>query len=294
MSRLKRVTDLFVEGRELYLGDDPDNNQPIVIWVKKPNSFESEEARRDGLAARSGRMLELREDDDPERLNLVENVKRWDDDELITMRLSQEADEMWMSALNELRTDDEWREKLDYLDRTPMLLADEGADAEDPRHEKLNDLNREYLDATRAIVEREQKARRDQLAESSRDDLEEEFFEKWRERASIDEYMREKRVTEIWYALRDCQATGSVETGWNHRTCNHSRRLLDERREVRDLPEDLLLQVIAVLDDLELTIRDTGNSDAPANSSASSERPNEPEASTPSSPDETPSDADGT
>ena len=293
MSRLKRVTDLFIEGKVVALGNEEDGT-PILVWVKKPNSFESEEARRDGLAARSGRVLELREEDDPERLNLAEQVKKWDTDELITMRLSQEADEMWMNAVNEIRSDKEWREKLDYMERMPQLLADEGVDEEDDRSKRLAEINRDYLDAVRKHVESEQEARRKELAERSREDLEDEFYEKWRDRASIDEYMREKRVTEIWYALRDCQATGSAESGYDHRTCNHGRRLLEERREVRDLPEDLLLRVIDALDELEMPIREAGNSAAPATSSASSEPASEAEASTPSTPDETPSDAAGT
>lgn len=210
------------------------------------------------------------------------------------MRLSQEADEMWMNAVNELRSDKDWREQLDYMERMPQLLADEGAGEDDERSKKLATINRDYLEAIRQHVESTQSKRRAELSEQTREDLEEDFYERWRERASIDEYMREKRVTEIWYAMRDCQATGDPRSGWDHRTCNHSRRLLDERREVRELPEDLILRVIEALDELEMPVREAGNLAAPATSSASSEQHNAAEESTPSTPDETPSDAAGT
>ena len=67
--RLRRITDLFEEGVVVPLGEDLDG--PILLWVNKLNSFQVEEARRDGVARRGMRLAELGKPDTPERAAIV-------------------------------------------------------------------------------------------------------------------------------------------------------------------------------------------------------------------------------
>jgi hypothetical protein len=88
MDRLRRVTDLFVEGRTLYLGND-DENKPVLVWVNKLNSFEVEESRRDAVSARGLRLLELEKEESPERMAMWARASRWSDDDLADNRVGQ-------------------------------------------------------------------------------------------------------------------------------------------------------------------------------------------------------------
>ena len=98
--------------------------------------------------------------------------------------------------------------------------------------------------------------------------------------------MEERRVTELYYAIRVCEASRDG-MAYDHTRCDHRQRALDSRDQVRSLPEQVLVKVIEALDQLNVPQREAGNSDAPVSSSASSEQPNVPEASTPSTQEET-------
>lgn len=292
IERLRRVTDLFVEGTEVYLGQD-DKHQPVVIWVNKLNSFETEEARRDGMVRRGQRMIELTKDDNPEFTHMRAVVSGWTDEQLRRQRVDQRAEEIYLDVVNDLQGEEDWREKVAILRRMPTLLDDEKADADDPRRQEVEDLQTGYLTEIRKRQEAKQKETLQEYAGTERDDLEKEFYDGWRERMTLDDFMQDRRITELYYAMRDCYATeiGRDEnTGklrFDHGKCNHTVRLLDTRAQVRDLPEDVLNKVIDTIDDLSVNQRESGNSDAPASSSASSEPQSEEEGSPASTPVET-------
>lgn len=291
MDRLRRVTDLFVEGTELYLGMD-DGGKPVLIWVNKLNSFETEEARRDGLARRGERVLQLSKEDNPERLALEMSLSSWTMQQLAEARASQLSEETYLGVVNDIEAEAEWQEKLALMRRLPSLLDDSGVSSEDPRWKELDEIRTGYLNEIRT---RQEKTHAEQVREflaTDREELQKSFFEAWSNRASLDSYMEEKQVTELFYAMRDCVATerGRTESGailWDHTDCNHNSRLCTERADVRKLPEGIIERVIETLEEIVVPQRESGNSDAPASSSASSERPSKEEASTASTPEET-------
>ena len=290
--RLRRVTDLFVEGSECYLGMDRDN-KPVMIWVNKLNSFEIEETRRDGMVRRGERILQLSKEDSPEYQSIKATLDRWSDEDLRQRRVDQRSEEIYLNTINDLEGDEVWAEKLSMMRRLPTLLDDQKATVDDPRRDQLEKLNNEYLEALRQGQEKRQREFLTEIEQLDRETLEEDYFEAWRNRVSLDEYMEEKRVTELFYAMRDCVATEKGRdstTGrllWDHSDCNHASRLLQQRKQVRELPETVIEKVIDILDDVTVPFRESGNSDAPASSSASSERPNEEADSTASTPEET-------
>lgn len=284
--RLKRITDLFIEGREVELGYD-EQNEPVLIWVNKPNSFEEEESRRDGLAARTEHMLELKDDAHPDVANVLSQLSGWDKGKLIQARVNQKYDEDFMQALNDLESDKDWAERLEYLRRTAPILDDAGVSADDPRRTRYTEVNGEYMKAISDGVAKVQAERSADLADFSREELTEQYISDFREREAFGRFMAEKRVTELYFAIRDCQATRK-DGKWDHLGCDHRKRLLMARADVRSLPQGVIETVINVLDNMSASPREAGNSAAPESSSASSEPLAAAEESTPSSPVETP------
>jgi hypothetical protein len=280
--RLRRITDLFEEGVVVPLGEDLDG--PILLWVNKLNSFQVEEARRDGVARRGMRLADLGKPDNPERAAMLSEVEQMTLDEVRQAWTKQQAEEQYLTALDDVDSDPEWREKLDVIRRMPTLLDEAGAAPDDPRRQELRDLQRNYY----AAIAEAQKSLQDQTFKDSegaeREKLTKEFMERWRQRISLDEFMEERRVTELYFALRVCQATRDGNT-YDHAPCDHSQRALEAREQVRGLPEQVIEKSIEALDQLNVTPRDAGNSDAPVSSSAPSEQPSVPEDSTPSTPE---------
>lgn len=288
--RLRRVTDLFVEGTEMYLGDD-DQGSPVVIWMNKLNSFEVEEARRDAVAARGLRVLELEKEDNPERQAMLLEVNRWKDDRLRQARVDQVTDELYMNAINDLEADEDWSEKIAILRRLPQLLKDENAAKDDKRWGQFDELNQEYLVTLQERLEKLQGQKKREFEDLDRETLVDDFMESWRSRLSLDEFMQEKRRTELFFALRDCKASRVKFDGgerWDHSECDHTVRLMESRGQVGSLPEGVIERAMDVMDGVTVPQREAGNSDAPASSSASSEQPSEEAASIPSIREETP------
>lgn len=288
--RLRRVTDLFVEGTEMYLGDD-DQGVPVVVWVNKLNSFEVEESRKDAVAARGLRLMELEKDDNPERQAMMSQVNRWDTDRLRQARVDQQSDELYMSAINDLEADEGWGDKIATLRRLPTLLKDEGAARDDKRWAQFDELNQEYLQTLQDRLAQLQAEKKREFEDLDRSTLVDAFMEAWANRLSLDEFMQEKRRTELFFALRDCKATRvKFEAGerWDHAGCDHTVRLIESRASVGSLPEGVIEKAMDVMDGVTVPQREAGNSDAPASSSGSSEQPSVAEESTPSIPVETP------
>jgi hypothetical protein len=288
--RLRRITDLFTEGVAVNFGDDPDGH-PVLVWINKLNSFEVEEARRDGAARRGVRLAALGEEDSPERAALRAEVGFWSDEELAERWVLQKSEEHYLDALNDIEADSKWKDKLESLRRLPTLMREASGAEDDPRRDELIALQQEYYTAISDLQKKRQADAAKDASNMERADLETGFFENWRQRVTLDEFMEERRVTELFFAMRSCDGTRVGPAEFDHENCDHQQRALEERALVRRLPQPVLDKCLQALDELTVPLRDAGNSDAPASSSASSEQQSEPEASTPSTPAETSPDA---
>src|SRR3954466_14924513 len=111
--RLRRITDLFEEGVVVPLGVDQTGD--LLLWVNKLNSFQTEEARRDGVARRGMRLSELGKPDTPERAAIDSEVETMTLDELRQAWVNQQAEEMYLAALDDIDAEPEWRERLDVI-----------------------------------------------------------------------------------------------------------------------------------------------------------------------------------
>lgn len=285
LNRIKRVTDLFEEGREVVLDDDLDD--PVLVWVNKLNPFEMEEARKDGSVGRARALMRLEDLDSPERLMFEQALTGRTVESLADALVYAHQNEDYVRALDDIKADPEWKDRLDVLERADQQMLDAGAAPDDEEQARLAKLNQEYMARVRELTDQYQGERREDFKGMDLEALQERYRESYRDQAGSAGFLNEYRTTELYYALRDCQAKAGDSLGWDHTACSHRTRLCESRAEVRELPEGLINKVREAIVLLNMSPRDAGNSDAPASSSASSEQPSAPEAATPSTPTET-------
>lgn len=284
LAKFHRVTDLFIEGKEVVL--DETGEEPVLVWVNKLNSFEQDEARRDGNVGRARATLALDDPDSPETQSFEGSLGQAAKEVLIRALVQLRTNEFYVAALDDIRTEDEWRDKIDLIERGPQLAADRPDDPSEEEQARFDELMVKYDERVVELSERRAEEYRQEIAQEDEKELKKRYLSSYRESVGTSGFLTEYRVSELYFALRDCRATKRDENGrWDHTDCGgHRDRLLEARSDVKEMPDALLALVRDALTDLAMTPRDAGNSDAPASSSASSELPSEAADSTPSTP----------
>lgn len=283
--RLRRVTDLFVEGVELPMGAESDGT-PVVIWINKLNSFEQEEVRRDAVAKRGMRIATLSNEDNPELIALQATIKDWSSEQLAQARVNQLGNDLYLQGINLVEGDAKMREKVDLVRRAPELL--QGVPQDDEQWKTVQQAQRDYMKAIQGAVKQLTDERLEDLKQVDDTALEDDYIEAWRQAQSVDVFVEQTRIGQLYHAMRDCVAT-RLGGKWDHSKCDHSSKLLESPADARALPEEIIRKASDKLDEITVGPRDSGNSDAPASSSASSEPQSEEEDLSPSIPVETPS-----
>jgi hypothetical protein len=283
VDRLRRVTELFVVGKEIELGVDEIDGRPVLIWVQKLNAFEEEESRQDGLAARGMKLRELSNPDSPDMAAVERQLAGCGYLELQEILLDHFADEDRGSAKNDVDSTEEWNERLPEIQRYSELLDDDSVDEADSRRTQFKELWDEYQVAIEEALKKRRADRRSDLRTQTEEQIREQLIERIRGLMGAMAFLEAKRVTEVFFALRDCRAIPSKDSSkpWNHTSCMHPR-LMPKRADVRDLPAEITLKVIAALEEITVPMQEAGNSDAPTGSSVSSEQANTVEDSVPS------------
>lgn len=283
-AKYKRLPDLYVQGTEVVHKDG------TVAWVQVLNPFEVEEARHDAQVARSRLVMALKEHGSDE-MKFVETQLWADGEDGARKKLVQvKSSEILMKAVDAIRDDPDWSERLDIMTR-----SDDDAPLEDVERKALEEINREYLAEVNRRVKDEEDFLTQQWAQASRQDLLEEYTRIYIERRGTDLAAAEYRVTELWYGVRVCEGVLDEAGGtWDHSACEgHQVQVFESKAEVRRLPEHLGNLYGEAYNSLAMTLRDAKDLDRPASSSDSSRRPSEQVESMPSTPDETPSGAPG-
>lgn len=267
---LKRVTDLFVEGVEVVVVDDAED--PLLLWMAKLNSFEQEECRRDGATARSRYVLALSDEASPEGMAFESRLKEQSREDIIEELLSLERGDVINVVVENVRSDPAWSEKVEIITRSVQDLPDD-------ERAVVDRLQEEYTAEVTARVEAELAQKR---ADLSRDtDLEEQFRKKWRERRASDRFVSEYTASQVFYGLRRCDAKKDG-TRWNHAECSHERALASIA-EVKQLPGGMFERCRQALGELAMGRGDARFLGGQPSSSESSQLPEQPAASQPSS-----------
>lgn len=288
LAKLRRVQELFETGAIATVAAD---DEVVPFWIAKPNSFERDEAHKDGRAARARRVLRYDRDED-EQTVVEAQMLELDRETIVASLIAAKGSEFYVKASNEIRTREDWRERLEVLDRGDALLNDR-QEVDEADRELLVQVNREFMDEHAKLVDRFEREAREELVGLDEDALHAEYRRNYREMVGVQAFLEERRRTELYFAIRMCDATHDGEH-WDHAKCNHRERFCEYRHNVDELPDPVLVACRTVFEALLMTPEDAGNSAAPLSSSASSERSSAEEESTPSSPAEMPLEPVGT
>lgn len=259
-----RVTDLFTRGKELILEADADS---AVLWITRLNSFERAEVQRDGAAARARVMSSLTPDSDV-MLSVEQNLKDLPRQEITDQVVLFKNNEFYLNSMDEIQAEPQWREKIDAFTRGESLLDDEVIPDDDERV-RLEVMRNDYYNEIDKRSKEAADAYRKELNGMSEKQLHKVYRDGVKEIHGRNAWLEESQISEVYYATRLCNAEPGV---LSHSKCNHRQFFIPARKDVRLLPDEVLTRIRAVLDELALPLREAGNSDAPLNSSESSER----------------------
>lgn len=278
LTALRRVTELFDEGKELVLREDP----AVLSWINKLNSFEADEARQDGAVARARLILALKEIGTPEKDLYEASLGEMKPEQMRVTLLNEQTQTWTLDAVNELRVDKDWRERVSMIERQGESIGTE--------QEKLlmDKVGSEYLTEVQARVTEKRSQEERDLQALDVESLKEKHREQWLNRQGMVAFTREYTRSQVYFGLRVCMATKKAEAGgWDHSDCNHDQRACDSREDVKTIPQGLLDKVLGSLREQAMSSDDARFSAGAASSSAPSQRPSVAEESAPSTPEAT-------
>jgi hypothetical protein len=279
-SKYKRIPELYVQGTELVFKDG------TVMWLQVLNPFEADEARHDAQVARSRIVMALKsEHGSPERMKA--EAAFWGDgrDSSIERMADAKASEKLLEITENIRSDPEWKERLEVLDRSEELII---RPPEDVERAYLDATNTEYLTEINRRLDEERAFHRMRLTALVDVELIEDYIDLYIDRRGGELAMAEYALTQMWYAARACEGVQLDDGAWDHGACEgHQVQVFERKAEVRGQPEDLQDLISDGLRALEMTVREAKNSARQGSSSASLPLPSEPAESTPSTSTET-------
>lgn len=278
-SKYKRLVDLYVTGTEFVLKDG------TPMWLQVLNPFEREVVRREAQVAQARQILAMKEHGSDEHDRIRAGFYSEGREAAIEQLIDAELAKGFGKIVEGIRNDPEWTERLEIFDRGqedgPALGVEETLLVAKVETDFYTEIG------TRAATEREFLVGKYNGIENV-DDLWEMFLQTWLDKLGTTAAMAEFKVAQLAYAARSCEGVQNDGT-WDHTACQgHAERVWETYHEVRSLPEDLFAELNTAIDELELTEREAKNSDRQMSSSGSSQLPSEVEASTRSTPDETP------
>jgi hypothetical protein len=288
LSKLRRVTDLFVRGREVPL---PDGS---LLYVQALNSYERAAALTDSNTARARFTLALA-DGGEELLRIKARLFQHGRDEFI--RELADSHVMYgtgkiVSAIDE---DAEWHERLSIIRQAQA--GESATPLTEQETELVTKLTQDYL----AEIDRRRGDERDYysqgLGDATDEDLIELYKQAWLEQKGNIVASAEYRQSELYYATRYCNAIASEAGTYDHTACNgHEERVFAERTDVREAPDALLALLTAAIEQIDFRGGDADlkGSARPMSSSDSSPPPSSPELGEDSGSTETPANPPGT
>lgn len=278
LAKLRRVQDLFEPGKAAVVSDAT-NSLFEPFWLQKPNAFERDEATKDARAARARRVLTWDRDQDSQDI-IEHQILDLTVEEKINGLIANRASEFYVKAADEIRTHKDWTERIEALDRGQSLLDEDGDDADPAEVATVTEVSAEYYTELIKVQGRFATDAAQEYRDMDEVELAKAYREAWRETVGTEAFMTARRDSELFYAIRMCEATPVVEMGnatpigWDHAKCDHRERMLAERADVHGLPDAVLLACANVLNELQMSPAEAGNSGAPTTSSGSSEQPN--------------------
>lgn len=257
----RRLTDLWVVGRELTLDDG--EGDPITVWLQKVNAVEAAETSRRCDAARARLLSAKREDDDEWRslLNTVREYALGDKERIVEFLLLEKRTDVQRSVEARLSNEEEWSKDnyiqglldswRDSLERRWLTDHDE-----DPEATRCKEELDRFAGQVTGDVDAEIDLLREAWSEQSMDELEGRMADKLLEMDAGQAWMAELWAYQIYFGTREQD--------------DHKKRYFLNREEVDSLAPrafDALRQAYA---DLEVDVAEGKGLPAPTTSSPSS------------------------
>ena len=278
-SKYKRLVDLFVTGVEYTFPDG------TPAWLQVLNPFERDTVRKEAQIARARLVLAMREHGSDEQDRVKAAFYAEGRDAVVDGLAEAETTRNVGKIIDSVRNDPDWSERVEILDRGDEETAGQLTSEEE---RLLTSLQGEYLAEVGKRIESERGFAKERYASMDEESLWSEFLQSWLDRLGDEAAMVEYDLGRLSYGARVCE--GVLNDGvWEHTACaGHTERIWESTAELRQLPEELTKGLVAKLGEVEFTDREAKNSDRQMSSSGSSPLPSEEEASTASTPTETP------
>lgn len=238
MSRIAKLSQLFAEGRELVF---PSPDGDIVIWVQKLSTFLTEQCNHEGRVARARKMMEIKEIGSPEFDIFQATMLASSKESLVAGFIDTKADDTFLQVLRDIRSDPDWRERIEVLEHSDEQMVGKGPDH--PETKLLSKIAIEYNDEVLKRVEQSNADFKAELEALSENDLRDRWREQYIDSHGMEAFSQTRSRYEVFHAMRDCQGVRDEDGKWSHVTCNHSRLFLDDISEVVALPTTVLVQV---------------------------------------------------
>ena len=247
LNSLRRVTDLFLTGRSVKVGESDEG--PIYVWVAKPNTFEQGEARGDASTAATMKRYLLQADS--ALMSALDIEFDEADVEDIAEAIAAAKESLFFNqADQDIRADEAWNDRVQILDRYSLISEN----APEEEREAFEKIQQEYLGEIGELVSKRQRETVADLLGLNRDALREKYRDIYLERHTIKAYLDAKTHTELYFALRECLSRDGVD----HERCTHPR-LLDSRDQASDLPDELVDILVNEIASMEIRADKAGN-----------------------------------
>lgn len=264
--RFRRLTDLFVDGTAIPVGDG------THLWLQALNAFERDEAAHDAQMARTRLAMALREDGD-ERQKIEARFEMVGRQQFIDNLAGAKADAQFPTLSARLEDDPDWRDKIEIIRRTDFA---NNASTTEQERQLVTKLMSEWSSELERRIDDEIEFQKQQYADASDEDLLRDYLEVYMERRGDDVAQAEYALTETWYAARYCEATPGEDGNLDHATCNgHGERVFATKADVKAAPDRLRTLIQEGLAKLAMNMRDPKDSGSQPSSSGSSPAPNE-------------------
>lgn len=244
-----RASRLFIRGTEVLLGQDDMGD--VLIWVQALTSTQKEEASLAAAMAGTRKRLTLVPGNEEYDLLKLQMDTEATDSDLVDGIIAAKHDRLiWVDAELDLHADPSWREggRLDLIRMGDAQLAS-GAEMTNEEATAVAALNEAYMIDWRRYANARLAAKRAELTEKTRPELEQEFVEAAVSLQTLGIQAREYNFIAVFYAMRQCSATLADGT-YNHLQCSH-QQYYHEISDVRTAPDELIEATVAALSDLD-------------------------------------------
>lgn len=277
MTKSARLSQLFDVGQVLELPTT--SGPPEVVWVNKLNTFHVEECTHEGRVARARRMFAVREMGSAEYDLFNNDMDSLTLDAVIERLVDGRSDEMLYEVFAEIRSDDEWRDKLEVMEHSDIDSV------EVSEKDLLNKLAEDYQNEIVKRLDAAKKEFREELEQLSDDQVRQQFRDQYVDRIGLLTFTDVRQRHELFHCLRECSGVRDENDRWDHSKCDHSVRYLTSPDEVKLLQDEQVTLIRAALAAVTVPTDVARFTDGPASSSESSGPSTKAEESTPSSPE---------